>query len=298
MSGDLARVTSFVPGGLFKADGIGIDGVGTEILHQGNHQRRVNPAGQERPQWYIGHHLRTHCGHEHLLKRIDSLGIARKRQGLLKTFMRRLPCRPIGHRGWQCPLFQIGRRNRHKMARHQFADTRIDTVWRGDVVVTHHQRQGITVETGIKARHRAQRLKFRGKRKGITNMPPIQGLFTHAITRQRQGARFAIPQGERIHAHQRLQRGFQAPCRNDGQQRFSIRVPPPVGRVALNLQQLAQIKVVVDFAVERYDIAATRRNHRLMAGFGEVDNGQTHMRQPDTRFSVFPKTLAVRATMP
>lgn len=58
-----------------------------------------------------------------------------------------------------------------------------------------------------------------------------------------------------------------------------------------------EVKVVVDFAIEDEDIAGGLVAHRLIAGFGEIENGETGVAEPNGAIRRSPFRLTVRAAV-
>jgi len=55
--------------------------------------------------------------------------------------------------------------------------------------------------------------------------------------------------------------------------------------------------VVVDFAVIDRHVAAARRFHRLVAGRGQVDDGEAVVGERDSGFGIAPDRIVVRPAM-
>src|SRR5215212_2662417 len=56
----------------------------------------------------------------------------------------------------------------------------------------------------------------------------------------------------------------------------------------------AQVRKVIDLAVETDHVAAPSRHHRLSAGGGEIDDRQTAMAEEDPRRRVIPVAVSIR----
>src|SRR5580704_4335900 len=97
-----------------------------------------------------------------------------------------------------------------------------------------------------------------------------------------------IPDHEGKHALQSGQ-AVLAPLAISLDQGFGVTTAAPApGR----LQLLAQQQVIVDFAIECNDIALIRRQHGLMPGRRQVEDGQAPLSQADLR--VMPNALVIR----
>ena len=68
----------------------------------------------------------------------------------------------------------------------------------------------------------------------------------------------------------------------------------PGGRLALGFECLAQLAVIVDFAVEDDHVAPRRRDHRLVAGGREIDDRQPPVPERNPCLGIGPHALVVR----
>jgi hypothetical protein len=62
-------------------------------------------------------------------------------------------------------------------------------------------------------------------------------------------------------------------------------------------EEAAEVEVVVDFAVEDEDIAGGLVAHWLVAGFGEIEDGEAGVAEPNRAVRRSPFRLAVRAAV-
>ena len=153
------------------------------------------------------------------------------------------------------------------------------------------KRQRPPVNFTTKRRMRLQRLQLRAKEKGLPLPAVIERLLPHTVTRQGERAGLTIPQGKREHPHTRLQRFSNTPMRNGGQQRFRIRMPPPLLPLEpcpLNLAP--DFEVVINLPVKNDHKPATRREHRLVSSRGQIKNRQASMSKRNTNLRISPNT--------
>ena len=81
------------------------------------------------------------------------------------------------------------------------------------------------------------------------------------------------------------------------QQRFGIGRAAPGNAADFPLQRLPQSAEIIDFAVERDDVAAILRQHRLMPRRRKINDGQAAMRQRDAARFVKPDSGVIRPAM-
>ena len=74
-------------------------------------------------------------------------------------------------------------------------------------------------------------------------------------------------------------------------------MPPPSTREIRTLDFAPDFKMIVNLAIEGNDEAARGRDHRLMSGRAEVEDGQAPVNQPCARFAVEPGAPIVGPAM-
>ena len=146
---------------------------------------------------------------------------------------------------------------------------------------------------GIRAnalQERQQRLHLRREVEAILLLRVVERLDAEAIAGAEQGLRFLVPEREGEHAAEVLH-AIGAPFAVGAQDDFGV----GLGAELLAADDVAQLKIVVDFAVEGEPIAGFI-GHRLVAG-REIDDAQTAMGEPDMFARMDPEALAVWPTM-
>ena len=155
-------------------------------------------------------------------------------------------------------------------------------------------------------------LQLRTKKEyGAPSLPlpaVIKRFFPQAITGDAQLLPLSIPDGKGKHSHAALQRIGNTPAFEPGQQSFRVGMPAPAaisstsrpGRrstLRLGCHRLAQIDMVIDFAIEHDDISSTAGSHRLHACRRQIDDGEPPMPQSDPSLGVHPATRRIRSAM-
>ena len=213
-----------------------------------------------------------------------------------RCFARYVPCRPVGllHR-----RFVPGAETQHR-SRLDLECLTIDRVRRRYICVTHVERQGVAVDLRLPGRIGVQGLEFRGEAQASADMAVVERLLADAIARELQDPRRAIPHGKREHADRTPQRFDQPPVRSAASSTSVSEWPRQRAAAASRDSPSAasisarSATVVVDLAVERNDIAAAGRCHRLVPCRGEVEDRQSPMREENASFLVRPDTFVIR----
>ena len=110
-----------------------------------------------------------------------------------------------------------------------------------------------------------------------------------------QNAVFAIPDAGGEHSGKLLECCADAEAFERRQHDLGIAVAAEAMSFGREFQP--QTGEIVDFAVECHDQTFIARQHRLMAGVGEVDNCKASMAESDAAIGVEPDALAVRSAM-
>lgn len=159
------------------------------------------------------------------------------------------------------------------------------------------QAQRVAIDLAVEARIGAQRLQLRREYERVADPPVIQRFLADAVARERQHARFAVPQREREHPGRAPQRRVDAPRGERREQHFGVGMAAPRGRASDALELRAQFAVVVDLAVEDHHVAAARRRHRLPAVHRQVDDREPPVTERDPGRRIDPQALCVRSAM-
>src|SRR5207245_588345 len=134
----------------------------------------------------------------------------------------------------------------------------------------------------------------------------IERLFAKAVACKGQRPERLVPYRYRKHADSTPDGFLDPPSFESSKQSFCIRMPAPKTSLAFasfgclsrrGNKLFAQIAMVVDLAVEHYDIAAACRHHRLMPRRREVQNSEPFMTKRHPGTAVHPYSLIIRAAM-
>jgi hypothetical protein len=92
---------------------------------------------------------------------------------------------------------------------------------------------------------------------------------------------------------------FQPPGGDGFKQGFGVAMPAPaaLGRLSARLQLLAKLGMVVDFAIVVEHQAAVGRDHGLVPGRRQIDDGQPAVGEADPGLRVGPDAGIVRTAM-
>ena len=134
------------------------------------------------------------------------------------------------------------------------------------------------IEAGVHPRGAQQRLRIRGKAEKARALRVVQRLDSQPVAGQEQLLRVHVPDGEGEHPGQLFDAGW-PPLRVRLED--DLGVSPGTERVALRDQLLAQLRIVVNGAVEDDRALRVGIEHRLVGFCREVDDGQAPMTQAD-----------------
>ena len=136
----------------------------------------------------------------------------------------------------------------------------------------------------------AQRADFGGEQQPAVAGVKEQRLLRERVSRERQPPTLIVPNGEREHAVEAVERAL-IPLRPRMQQHLAV--PFGLEAVTESPQLVAQLPVVVDLTVE--DEVQRAQVQRLVRALVEIDDRQPPKRQPNR--PVTPDALAVGATV-
>src|SRR3954464_8102844 len=110
-----------------------------------------------------------------------------------------------------------------------------------------------------------------------------------------QRARVRVPQGEREHAHETLERGIDPPVLERREHHFGVGIATPAAHGFVALEGVAQLLEVVNLAIEYELIATACRLHRLVRLRCQVNYGQAPITDGDPRGWIGPHPPLARA---
>ena len=154
------------------------------------------------------------------------------------------------------------------MSRRKFFDVLKSAARRGDVAISERLIQRHAIDFAFHA-HREECFRFARERQDAVAFGEVQRLHPDRVARQKQLARFRIPNRERKHAAQSRQHVL-ATFFKKMQQHFSVGVG--FKNVSARQQFFTQRAVIVDFTVEDDAQRAVFVGHRLIAGGGEIND--------------------------
>lgn len=287
------RIASLVVARLVEADRKRLHRLRGLRLHQRDDHRRIDAPRQERAKRHVGDRLLGDRIAQHVIELRDG-GVRVAVERIRAARRDHAVERPVAaRRGLVAQALVL-----HVGAGRQLADAFVDRVRRGHARVAQIQTQRVAVDRmRAEARKAPQRLQLGAEHERAADAAVIERLLADAIAREREHARFAVPQREREHSDRLLQRAIDAPRGERREQHFAIRMTSPLGRAMLALELAAQLAKVVDLAVERHRVATARGRHRLMSMLGQIDDRQAPMAERDARIGIDPQTGIVRAAM-
>ena len=126
----------------------------------------------------------------------------------------------------------------------------------------------------------------------IGGIDVVERLHPHAIADEMQPLLLPVPHRDGEHPVEAADRAVETPRIDRREHGLGIRMPAPV-----DAQLLAQVAEVVDLAVERADVAPRRRQHRLVPGGREIEDGQPAQSHGHAGGGIDPLTRVVGAAM-
>ena len=112
--------------------------------------------------------------------------------------------------------------NTHERAGEHLANSLVDGMRRGNVIMAQHQCQRIPIEPRIPSRMGPKCFELRTEEQGTAALPEVQRLLTEPIAGEIQRALLAIPERECKHPSRAPQGGFHAPALHGFQQHFGV----------------------------------------------------------------------------
>ena len=144
---------------------------------------------------------------------------------------------------------------------------------------------------------RRERLQF-GCEDEIAAGPAIeQRLLAEPVASQRQRSIALVPQREREHAGKALQGRRHAPLPDGIEQRFRVRMSPPVRRRIRRFELGTNVEMIVDLTIEGDRKPPALAAHRLRASLRQIENGQPAMPERDARGWIGPDPARIRPAM-
>ena len=291
MGGDLFGALGFIVAAFMEADGEGLHRPRALRLHQRDHGRGIDAAGQERTKRHVGDHPQLDGIAKERVEPLDSL-----------VWVRGGIVAPLASRRDAAQVPEAFRRRRQTLAQRQdvtgskLLRLAIDGARLRDITVAQVADDRIVVDRRSPRGGGAKRLELRRKQNPLRRRRVVERLDAEAVACQHQASRLAVPQREGKHADRALDRGFDAPQRAGFKQHFGIGIA--AHRTAGRLQLAADVAVIVDFAVEGDDVTPIRRMHRLRAAGTEIDDGEPALTERHAGLGLDPDRAGIGTAMP
>ena len=147
-------------------------------------------------------------------------------KGMSRSSLRNGLSRPVrrwlGQGKTSCRAAHLRRCQRQRAAGRQLIGIFINTKRGRDVPMPNQQCQGTTVDAGAPLRVGLECFQFRSKNQRVPGPSVIQWLFPGTVPTQMQGSAVPVPQGEREHADESIQRWPHSPFTKCSQHHFRI----------------------------------------------------------------------------
>ena len=170
----------------------------------------------------------------------------------------------------------------------------VDASGLDDVAEPEEIRQRGAVDARLPVRVGTQRLQFGAEPQGSAVPAVVQRLDPQPVSDQRQLAMFRVPQGDRKHAEKALHGLEDAPLLKG--RKDDLGVTRTAKHIPSRQQLAANIREVVDLAIEDHGKASVGRQHGLMPMLAQVQDGQPGVPQPDLR-PPHPRTVVIRTAI-
>ena len=268
---------------LVEPDRERLHGPRREPAHQGDHDARIDPPAQERPERDVGHHPEADGLGQDLLEGVG-------RVLLVEVELRQVVERPVRA---DLPLADPGavvvELDGQVVGRRELEDPPERRRGGGDVavgqVVVDRRRVELPGDPGVLE----QRLQLGGEDELAVGLGVEEGLLPHPVPRQEEAPPVRVPDGEGEHPPEPGQAVF--PVLLVGVE-DDLRVARRGEAVPLALQLGAELLEVIDLPVEGDPDGAVLVAHRLVAA-GEVDDAQPPL--PEGHAAVGVRAPLVRA---
>jgi hypothetical protein len=270
-----------------EADREGLHRLRRLRLHQCHDGGRIYAPGQKRAQRHIGQHAAFDGVFEQIVQIVQLLRL-RPRVAVAHAVARDLP--QVPEAGQRLGAIRV---HAQDMAGRQFLHALIDRARRRHIAVAQIARQCGAIQLRLPVRVGGQRLQLRAEQqrrtlRGIL-LGPVDRLDAEPVAHQPDFALLAVPQRKGEHADEARDSFFHAPGDAGLQQHFGIRCATEV-----NSRKIARhIGGVEDLAVVADDETFIGAQHRLRAGFGQVDNGEAAMTQRQAGAGIDPVGIAI-----
>ncbi len=220
MSGDPGGVARLVVPVLAEPDREGPHRALAPRLHQGRHRRTVDAARQHRPERDVGNHASAHRVAEQRLELVGCLAVGnvhrlRRTGGGDRTQV------PVP----TDPRF-LPRSHGQDMTGQELLHAAVDRRRSRDMAESQVPCERVPVDDRRPPGMRSQRLELGAEEEEAVEPAPVQRLDAEPITNQVECPLAPVPEREREHPDQCLQRRLQAPCGHRASSKTSVSERP------------------------------------------------------------------------
>ncbi len=171
----------------------------------------------------------------------------------------------------------------------------VDRMRAGHVTEAQISGEAVAIDLGTPTRMREEALRLRSEEHRVCDPAVVERLLADPIADETELALGAVPQRDREHADKSRQRPLDAPSLECCEDHLGVGVAAEDR--ALRGKLAAQLRRIIDLAVEHDDEPAPGRNHRLVAGGREIDDRQTPETDRKACRRIAPRIGVVRPAM-
>ena len=246
-------------------------------------QRRVEAAREEHADRHVRDHAIAESVDEHGLELLLELALGARQR------LARLERRPVAacHRFADFAQLQ-------PVPGQQLVHSPVDGARRRDVPELEVFAERVAVDLGAPRAESAQRLQFRAEPQRPAVPRVIQRLDAQAVADQPETALALLPQRDREHADEPVDRGDPPLAQR---REHDLGVAAAAKAVAAPFELRSDLGEVVDLAVEHHDELAVVREHRLVAQSRQVEDRKPRVAEGDAPAGAHPRAAVVGAAL-
>ncbi len=280
------ELVALLLGLVFETDGEGVKILLAQLGEQGHQQAGVEPAGEQHAHRHVGDLVApAHRPAQQFVGGFDpflfAVGVRQAIGGerpvtAAGAMAVTVDAQPVGRAQLAHPAQNGARRRHHPME--------------GEL-----EMDGFGVETGVHPAGGEQRLGVGGETETLVVAGPVAGFDAEAVAGQKETAVAHVPDRQGEHAMETGRR-LLAPFPIGLEDHFGIAVGKEV--IALVLQLGAQLRIVVDGAVEDQGQPQLLVHHGLVGALGKVDHGQAAVAETQGAVAVAAAVVWAAGTQP
>jgi hypothetical protein len=190
------------------------------------------------------------------------------------------------------------------MAGRQLLDAPQNREWRWQAAKAEIGGQATGVDGAGEAGEGTKGGEFRGEDQQVPgggtalDTAPVERLLAEAVPSKLKQTVLSIPKSKSKHAHTAVERGLQPPSLDGREEGFGIGMATPgPSELIAGFELAAEVKVVIDLAVERQHKPTGGTGHGLVPRGGEVKNGQAAMDKSQAGDRITPDACVIGSTM-